>query len=353
MGCLEPFLSIIVPIYNVPERYLRKCIESLINQTFKDIEILLIDDGSTDNSSLICDEYSASNENITTIHKENGGLSSARNKGVREASGKYIMFVDGDDWINPESCEVLHNCFNNNDVDLIMFCMSKDYEESTTPYLYFLKENYIYKDDEIKWLQSQVLNYNSNIATVTTKLIKRELLISNNVFHNEQLKQGAEGIVFNIDLFGTVRSAVFIKKYLYHYLYNESSISASYNEAIEGRIEVQVARHDPVNTFHFAAHAGTGCGVRRLGVMINPAAHRGIEGLRGTDIENIHIRSAVAHVPRFSQTVIRRLGNHFPRSAGSHDRQQGCHGSRYCYRLSHTHFFCAKIGIFRGSFVFL
>ncbi len=230
MGCLEPFLSIIVPIYNVPERYLRKCIESLINQTFKDIEILLIDDGSTDNSSLICDEYSASNENITTIHKENGGLSSARNKGVREASGKYIMFVDGDDWINPESCEVLHNCFNNNDVDLIMFCMSKDYEESTTPYLYFLKENYIYKDDEIKWLQSQVLNYNSNIATVTTKLIKRELLISNNVFHNEQLKQGAEGIVFNIDLFGTVRSAVFIKKYLYHYLYNESSISASYNE---------------------------------------------------------------------------------------------------------------------------
>lgn len=226
----KPIISIIIPIYKVPEQYLRKCIDSVIAQTLKNIEILLIDDGSPDKCGAICDEYAHKFDNVITIHKSNGGLSSSRNIGVLTASGNYIMFVDGDDWLEPDTCEVLCQkavCYN---VDLIMFGMSKDYSDRSVKYDYFLKENHKYEGTEIKWLQTQILNYNSNIATATTKLIKRSVLINNQIFHNERLKQGAEGIVFNIDLFNKIKNAFFVKEYLYHYRYNDSSISASYDE---------------------------------------------------------------------------------------------------------------------------
>lgn len=226
----EQLISIIVPIYKVPQRYLRKCIESLINQTYKNIEVLLIDDGSPDECGNICEEYARDNKSVIVIHKANGGLSSSRNAGVLAARGKYVMFVDGDDWINPETCEVLSAYIGDSNIDLLMFCMSKDYSGKSIPYNYFLNEDYIYKGDDIRWLQTQVLNYNSNIATATTKLIKKSILIDNNIFHNEHLKQGAEGIVFNIDLFGKISNALFVKRYFYHYTYNDASISASYDE---------------------------------------------------------------------------------------------------------------------------
>lgn len=101
-----PLISIIVPIYNV-EKYLRDCVESILAQTFTDIEILLIDDGSPDACGAICDEYAQRDSRVRVFHKENGGLSSARNLGLDKASGKWIMFVDSDDKIAPQICERL------------------------------------------------------------------------------------------------------------------------------------------------------------------------------------------------------------------------------------------------------
>lgn len=101
---MEPFVSIIVPVYKVPEQYLRKCIESTMTQTLKKIEILLVDDGSPDQCGEICDEYAEKDKRIRVLHKKNGGLSSARNYGCKAAQGKWIMFVDGDDWIEPDMC---------------------------------------------------------------------------------------------------------------------------------------------------------------------------------------------------------------------------------------------------------
>ena len=100
-GNRVPKVSIIVPVYKV-EKYLRKCIDSIINQTLKDIEIILVDDGSPDNCGKICDEYAAKDTRIKVIHKENGGLSSARNAGMEVAEGEYIGFVDSDDWIESD-----------------------------------------------------------------------------------------------------------------------------------------------------------------------------------------------------------------------------------------------------------
>ena len=98
--------SIIVPVYNV-EKYIHKCIESFICQTYKDIEIILVDDGSTDNSSSIFDEYADKDKRIRVIHKKNGGLSDARNAGIEIASGEYILFVDSDDYIETDTCRKL------------------------------------------------------------------------------------------------------------------------------------------------------------------------------------------------------------------------------------------------------
>ena len=102
----KEMISVIVPIYNV-EKYLKKCIESLLNQTYNNYEIILIDDGSTDNSSKICDMYS-NNKKIRIIHKRNGGLSSARNYGINIARGKYISFVDSDDFVESDFLESLY-----------------------------------------------------------------------------------------------------------------------------------------------------------------------------------------------------------------------------------------------------
>ena len=94
----EQLLTVIIPVYNV-EKYINKCLESIINQTYKNLEIILVDDGSTDNSSYLCDEWQKKDSRITVIHKKNGGLSDARNAGLQIAKGELITFVDSDDYV--------------------------------------------------------------------------------------------------------------------------------------------------------------------------------------------------------------------------------------------------------------
>ena len=102
---VEVKVSIIVPVYNISENTLRQCIESTITQTLREIEIILVDDGSTNNSGLICDEYAKKDNRVKVIHKRNGGLSAARNTGLRFATGRYITFVDSDDFIGNNSIQ--------------------------------------------------------------------------------------------------------------------------------------------------------------------------------------------------------------------------------------------------------
>lgn len=117
-GKRSPLLSVIVPIYNV-DQYVPKCIESIINQTYHNLEIILVDDGSTDRSGLICDRYADIDRRIHVIHKKNGGLSDARNCGLDYASGEVIGFVDGDDWIHSQMYEIMINQLINNDASIV------------------------------------------------------------------------------------------------------------------------------------------------------------------------------------------------------------------------------------------
>ena len=104
---MDSLISIIIPVYNV-EKYLRRCVDSVLGQTYDKLEIILVDDGSTDNSGRICDEYREKDQRIIVIHKENGGLSEARNFGIEKSSGEYISFVDSDDWIPEDSVAIMY-----------------------------------------------------------------------------------------------------------------------------------------------------------------------------------------------------------------------------------------------------
>ena len=110
-------ISIIVPVYNV-EKYICRCIDSILAQTYKDFELILVDDGSTDSSGKICDDYKERDKRIKVIHKENGGLSSARNVGIDVAEGDYIGFIDSDDYIRKDMYEILYKCIQKNNCDI-------------------------------------------------------------------------------------------------------------------------------------------------------------------------------------------------------------------------------------------
>ena len=117
-------ISIIVPVYEV-EKYLKRCVDSILCQTFCDIEVILVDDGSSDNCGFICDEYAKQDKRVKVIHKQNGGLSSARNAGLDIATGDYIGFVDSDDWIHPQMYEYLYNCALKYNLDIMTCCFEK------------------------------------------------------------------------------------------------------------------------------------------------------------------------------------------------------------------------------------
>ena len=120
-------VSVIVPVYNV-EKYLARCMDSIIAQTYKNLEILLIDDGSTDSSGKICDEYAEKDSRIRVIHQENQGLAEVSNIGLREAKGEWIQFVDSDDWIDAETIETCYNLSQKYNVDMVIFSIMTELE---------------------------------------------------------------------------------------------------------------------------------------------------------------------------------------------------------------------------------
>ena len=217
--------SFLVPVYNVPENLLKDCLNSLLHQTYKNFEVIIVDDGSTADSSLICDDFVHNNKNVVCIHKENGGLSSARNAAFSKASGDYVMFVDGDDYLDNNCLEKMFQILKSNYYDVIMFDVKSICGNTVLI-------NHSFKDQKITWeandsffLKKRVLDFNGKIAQVFAKCFNREFLESNKLFHNEYCKQGAEGILFNFEVFSAHPSVIYINYPFYNYVYNFESIS--------------------------------------------------------------------------------------------------------------------------------
>lgn len=229
-----PKVSVVVPVYNVPEKYLRKCVDSLVNQTLKELEIILVDDGTYETSGKICDELAKIDKRIIVIHQENKGLCGARNSGVLASRGEWLAFVDGDDFVDLDTYEKLYaESEKTKDLDVIMFGYVKDYPSKSILMNYdkVLENGKLYETtEEIKYLQKMILNYNANIAMVPTKFIRNDFIKNNNLYHDEILRQGAEGIEFNVRLFAAAKKVKFIEQRFYHYIYNDESITTKHDE---------------------------------------------------------------------------------------------------------------------------
>lgn len=212
----KELISIIVPVYNV-EDYLERCVNSILNQTYSDFEILLIDDGSTDSSSKLCDILSMKDRRIKPFHKNNGGLGSARNYGIDHADGKYVCFVDSDDEVEKEYLFSLYTAMKDCDADLGV-C---GYYYSSGKY----HQPYCLEDKVItaKELLERFACGDSAFYFSWNKLYKRELIQDMNARFSD--RHCAEDMLFNSYFYRNVSHAVLIQKPLYIYYVNSGSLS--------------------------------------------------------------------------------------------------------------------------------
>ncbi len=233
-------ISIIVPIYNV-ENYLVKCVDSIVKQTYSDIEIILVNDGSPDRCPQICDQYANKDQRIKVIHKKNTGPSAARNTGIRESTGKYIMFVDGDDWLEKGACASAIELMELHSSDVVMYSYFREYQNKTLSKDIFDKELIVFDNKGCKELHRRYVgaikkelsspeNFDA-LCSVDTKLYKASIIKINMLeFIDTSILGTYEDGIFNLHYYEFVRKAVFTSSHLYHYRKtNSNSIVSSYN----------------------------------------------------------------------------------------------------------------------------
>ncbi len=232
-----PKVSIIVPIYNV-EDYLSRSLDSLRRQTLDDIQIILVDDGSTDNSLELCYRFQRSDNRIIVINKPNGGVSSARNSGLRVATGQYVGFVDPDDWVEPNMYERLYSTITEANADVCMCNYVLEKGRYSTPVVLPLSTNLLSSEEDIteqlicNMLAGPTLNSGSTpiMGSVWRMLIKRELIAKKRL-------QFTEGIAFMEDLIFCIQTLLLSSKVCidrgcyYHYVRREGSAAHTYKES--------------------------------------------------------------------------------------------------------------------------
>lgn len=199
-------ISVIVPVYNT-EKYIKSCIDSILSQTVSNFELILIDDGSTDNSGEICDEYSERNANVFTLHQKNKGVSAARNRGIKKAMGDYIVFVDSDDWVEPDYLEVL---LENMTPGGMSACRLEENNGKNHKRLPVQCLNVVQA-------QSSVFSYAGMQGFPVTKMFDRNLLLKKEVFFDETIGI-CEDVLFAIQYLENTYGAIkFTDTVLYHY----------------------------------------------------------------------------------------------------------------------------------------
>ncbi len=237
-------ISIIVPVYNV-EKYLPKCLDSLINQTYKNLEIICVNDETPDGSLKMLEDYARKDNRIKIISQKNQGSSGARNTGAKYVTGDYIMYVDSDDWVDLDTCEVAVNKAIENDADVVLWSYVREFADLSLPKKIFDEDEIVFNKEEVKYklhrrlfsLCGEELRYIENadsIVTVWGKLYKAELILSNDIkFVDINLVGTSEDALFNINVFGYAKKAVFVNKCFNHYRKdNMTSLTKTYKEKL-------------------------------------------------------------------------------------------------------------------------
>ena len=246
----EAKISVVVPVYNV-EKYISQCVESILNQTLQDIEIILVDDGSKDSSGSILDKYALSDNRVSVIHKKNGGVSAARNDGIDRASAPYIYIMDSDDYLEKDALESLYNIAIESGADIVMgdhYTFTEDNKH--TPHHFFSKEFTTDDPRIIADIQKMILHFNFSpfktegdsalgIAPPWTRLVKTSLIKDNSILFDPYVKGIFDDGLFALEEMEYCKSIAYTKKYIYRYRLIGSSLVHRYNpnrETINDRI---------------------------------------------------------------------------------------------------------------------
>ena len=215
-------ISVIVPVYNV-EKYLDKCLESIVHQTYRNLEIILVDDGSSDNCPAMCDEWAGKDKRIKVIHKENGGLSSARNAGLDFATGEYIVFVDSDDWLDTDAVEKLLRAAVENRADIVASGFYFENESGTSSIQDLRVSSFENEDIAFALLTDEIR------PEVCSKLYSARLI--GKLRFDESMKY-AEDLPFNFNVMLKAKKLFCMAVSCYHYYQrNAGSITSSYISA--------------------------------------------------------------------------------------------------------------------------
>ena len=221
---MKPLLTVVIPVYNV-EKYLKRCVESVLVQEWSNYDILLIDDGSSDSSPQICDDYVKAYDFISVIHKENGGLSEARNTGISLAKGEYVYFPDSDDWLEPQTFKELAEVLESQEFEIVSF--NREFVKGG--------EDAIVSDPLVTQVFNgkdafvQMLKHSFITGFANDKIYKKSLFIDNNI----SFPKGKyyEDLGTNYKLFLSAKNVFATNQKYYHYLIdNPASITQSWNE---------------------------------------------------------------------------------------------------------------------------
>lgn len=221
---MKPLLTVVIPVYNV-EKYLKRCIESILIQEWKHYDILLVDDGSTDNSPQICDDYAKAYDFISVIHKKNGGLSAARNTGISHAEGEYVYFPDSDDWIEPDTFIALAEVVESQKFDIISF--NREFVKGEEDAI--VSDSLVTQVFEGKDAFVQMLKHSYITGFANDKIYRKSLFTDNDI--QFPIGKYYEDLGTNYKLFLSAKKVYATNQKYYHYLIdNPDSITQSWNE---------------------------------------------------------------------------------------------------------------------------
>ena len=231
-------ISIIVPCYNV-ERYLDRCLNSIVNQTLRDIQIILVDDLSPDNVPIMCDEWKKKDDRIIVIHKEkNEGLGFARNTGLQHATGEFVAFIDSDDFVELKMFETLYETAkeNHSDVVLCNMCFYNKTGKTKKRYDVRQKTSFVGRSNVDQFLLNMVAPLPEEskdvkyMMSVWHGIYNREIITSNNITFLSEREFVSEDLLFDICLFPCVNNVIFIPDCFYFYCINENSLTHTYSK---------------------------------------------------------------------------------------------------------------------------
>lgn len=235
-----PFVSIVIPVYNAAG-YLDRCMKTVLTQELTEIEIILVDDGSTDNSPELCDKYAASDNRVHAIHQVNAGPAAARNVGLASADGKWVAFVDPDDYLEPDYCKSAYEAGERARADVVLFDAEREFYDDSGDIV--MTKPFVHADNDMEYADSEIFlqlrcgvlypylapyHKDVSLAAPWDKLYLRDFLERYELYFPEELKT-LDDMAFNFRVFGKASHICYLHKTLYHYCFNQKSITNKYD----------------------------------------------------------------------------------------------------------------------------